>query len=229
LSTQVRELYSNAEHLASGLDSYAWRISLPESITYYEMDLPNLMQYKLDKLKHIPTLVNFKPIATNLKYEEWSEQLLANGFDCIFYLYYSHCNLATKPTLWITMGFLLYLTEDSVHTFLSKVSSLSAPGSLYTADIVCDLNDSVPEAREMKRILAENNTPAQFTTDTPSGKKHLELLNVTELFACHSFKAVTHIGYMDYADSLKVSFFDSDTPVGMQKSLSSLILAQKEL
>ena len=138
---------------------------------------------------------------------------------------------ATKPTLWITMGILLYLPEQSVHEFFNKVSALSAPGSLFTADIVCDLNDSVPTAREMKKILIENGTPPLFTTDDPEGKTIFlfdKLTFFVALFAKHGFgKTVNYLNVVDYCNSLNAKFSDADTDVGMQKSLSSLIVVQK--
>ena len=71
--------------LGCGLDSYAWRIDLPQHFAYFELDLPQMLEYKSKTLAKFPLVVNYKPIPVNLKEENWQQKLLENGFDGNFY------------------------------------------------------------------------------------------------------------------------------------------------
>lgn len=84
--------------LGSGLDSRPWRLKFIDSdneslknIDYFEMDFPELFNYKLPILAaHNATSVfNYRSVACDLSLPTWSISLLNAGFDC------------TKKTLWL--------------------------------------------------------------------------------------------------------------------------------
>lgn len=107
------------------------------------------------------------PISADLCLD-WPQLLIANGFD------------KTKPTLWLTMGFLVYLKEESVNLFLERVNELSAEGSYYTSDITHSLG-------AIAEMMKANGSPAQFTTTDPEG-----------LFAMHGFtKSINYSTYYE--------------------------------
>ena len=71
--------------------------------------------------------------------------------------------------MWITMGFLLYIPEDGVHTFLDRVNELSAPGSWYTTD-VCKYVKEDPQGSDFfMKVLKDNGSPVEFLTEDPKG------------------------------------------------------------
>jgi O-methyltransferase involved in polyketide biosynthesis len=70
------------------------------------------------------------------------------------------------------MGFLLYVPESGVHKFLDKVNELSAPGSLYTSDMMRVKED--PKGSDLfMRVLRENGSPAEFLPESPKGNLRL--------------------------------------------------------
>ncbi len=66
---------------ACGVDTTAWRLHLPADVTYYELDFPEVIQWKLETLKDQPYTCNYKPIGADLRRDDWDDQLKANGFD----------------------------------------------------------------------------------------------------------------------------------------------------
>jgi methyltransferase (TIGR00027 family) len=66
---------------ACGLDTYAWRLNLPSHVTYYELDFPEVMEYKSSKLADVPVLCKYKPISIDLRDESWTQKLTQSGFD----------------------------------------------------------------------------------------------------------------------------------------------------
>lgn len=43
---------------ACGLDTYAWRLPMPSNVSYFEIDFPEVMQYKLNTLVSHPIKCN---------------------------------------------------------------------------------------------------------------------------------------------------------------------------
>ncbi len=109
--------------LGSGLDTRAFRLPLAPATNLYEIDLPEIIDYKLNILNGVKPKCNYHAIANDLK-QEWVEKLLASGYD------------AKKPTVWLLEGLLMYLQETEVHQLLKTISSLSAPNSFLGADLV---------------------------------------------------------------------------------------------
>jgi methyltransferase (TIGR00027 family) len=104
--------------LASGLDSRAYRLAWPAGTVVYEVDQPQVIEFKsrtLAKLGAAPTTER-RVVAIDLR-DEWPAALRAAGFD------------PTQPTAWSAEGLLGYLPPEAQDRLLDTITELSAPGS----------------------------------------------------------------------------------------------------
>lgn len=84
--------------LAAGLDSRAYRLAWPPGSAVYEIDQPEVIEFKTSTLAGLgarPT-ADRRPVAVDLR-DDWPDALRRNGFD------------ETKPTAWSAEGLLIYL------------------------------------------------------------------------------------------------------------------------
>jgi methyltransferase (TIGR00027 family) len=104
--------------LASGLDSRAYRLAWPAGTTVYEVDQPEVIDFKsrtLAALGAVPTAFR-RTVAVDLR-ADWPSALRQAGFD------------PARPTAWSAEGLLGYLPPDAQDKLLDTVTELSAPGS----------------------------------------------------------------------------------------------------
>ncbi len=111
--------------LASGLDSRAYRMAWPTGTTVYEIDQPDVIEFKTKVLAEFgaePTAQR-RTVAIDLRYD-WPAALKAAGFD------------PTQPTAWSAEGLLGYLPPEAQDRLLDTISELSAPGSRVAVESV---------------------------------------------------------------------------------------------
>jgi methyltransferase (TIGR00027 family) len=104
--------------LASGLDARAYRLPWPSGTTVYEIDQPEVIDFKtrtLAKLHATPTALR-QTVGIDLRHD-WPAALRAAGFD------------PALPTAWSAEGLLAFLPGDAQDRLLDNVAALSAPGS----------------------------------------------------------------------------------------------------
>ncbi|RDI50146.1 SAM-dependent methyltransferase [Nocardia mexicana] len=104
--------------LASGLDSRAYRLHWPTGTVVYEVDRPQVIEFKtrtLAELGAVPT-ADRRVVAIDLR-DEWYTALHAAGFD------------PAQPTAWSAEGLLGYLPPEAQDRLLDTITELSAPGS----------------------------------------------------------------------------------------------------
>ena len=104
--------------LASGLDSRAYRLDWPAQTVVYEVDQPQVIEFKsrtLAELGAAPTAER-RVVAIDLR-EDWPTALRAAGFD------------PAQPTAWSAEGLLGYLPPEAQDRLLDTITELSAPGS----------------------------------------------------------------------------------------------------
>jgi len=120
--------------LASGLDSRAYRLEWPAGTTVYEIDQPEVIEFKtrtLGELGASPT-ADRRTVAMDLRYD-WPSALIEEGFD------------PRQPTAWSAEGLLGYLPPDAQDRLLDTITELSAPGSRVAVESVPNIN---PEDHE---------------------------------------------------------------------------------
>lgn len=104
--------------LAAGLDSRAYRLAWPAGTTVYEIDQPQVLEYKTGLLQHhgaVPSAIRH-PVPVDLR-DDWPAALTAAGFN------------RAQPTAWLAEGLLPYLPSDAQDRLFEMFTALSAPDS----------------------------------------------------------------------------------------------------
>jgi methyltransferase (TIGR00027 family) len=111
--------------LASGLDSRAYRLSWPAGTVVYEIDQPQVLEYKAQTLAEhgVDPKADRHEVAIDLR-QDWPAALTAAGFD------------PARPTAWLAEGLLMYLPAESQDRLFEQIGELSAPGSRISAEAV---------------------------------------------------------------------------------------------
>ncbi|BCO60816.1 class I SAM-dependent methyltransferase [Mycobacterium intracellulare] len=113
--------------LASGLDSRAYRLPWPAGTVVYEVDMPEVIEFKtltLGDLGAEPTAQR-RTVAIDLR-DDWASALRAAGFD------------PQAPSAWSAEGLVVYLPDDAQDALFDNVTSLSAHGSRLAFEFVPD-------------------------------------------------------------------------------------------
>jgi methyltransferase (TIGR00027 family) len=109
--------------LASGLDARAYRLPWPAGTTVYEIDQPQVIEFKSRTLAELgaqPTAYR-RAVAIDLR-DDWPAALQAVGFD------------PDQPSAWSAEGLLGYLPPEAQDRLLDTITALSAPGSRIATD-----------------------------------------------------------------------------------------------
>lgn len=104
--------------LASGLDARAYRLVWPTGTTVFEIDQPDVIEFKTRTLADLGATPSARrrTVATDLR-EDWPAALRAAGFD------------PNAPTAWSAEGLLVYLPPAAQDKLFDDITTLSAPGS----------------------------------------------------------------------------------------------------
>ena len=110
--------------VASGLDAAPYRLPWPAGTTVYEIDQPEVIEFKtatLSEIGAVPT-AEHRTVGIDLR-EDWPAALQAAGFD------------SAQPTAWLAEGVLIgFLPPEAEVRLLDNVIPLSAEGSRLAAD-----------------------------------------------------------------------------------------------
>jgi methyltransferase (TIGR00027 family) len=89
-------------NLAAGLDARPWRIKLPPTLTWVDVDLPAILTYKTDTLAGEPTLCRYEAVAADLT-ETSARRAL-----------FERIGAASRRALVLSEGLLVYLAGEDV-------------------------------------------------------------------------------------------------------------------
>jgi methyltransferase (TIGR00027 family) len=105
--------------LGSGLDARAYRLDWPAGTVVYELDQPEVLEFKAEVLggHGAQPTADRRAVAIDLRHD-WPAALRAAGFD------------PAARTAWLAEGLLRYLPNDGQVRLLENVAALSASGSL---------------------------------------------------------------------------------------------------
>lgn len=123
-STLTEPEYRQVVILGAGLDTRAYRLAWASGTTLYEVDCPEVLQYKAQVLQDITPTCTYRPVAGDLAAPEakWATAILEAGYQ------------TTVPTIWLLEGVVMYLPEQAVHLLLQTLCQLSVPGSVLGMD-----------------------------------------------------------------------------------------------
>jgi methyltransferase (TIGR00027 family) len=118
--------------LAAGLDTRAYRLPWPPGTLVYEIDQPQVIEFKTRTLADLgaaPT-ADRKAVAVDLR-DHWVGALRDIGFS------------TERPTAWIAEGLLGYLPPDAQDRLFDTITTLSFSGSRIGAGYVPDIRDRI--------------------------------------------------------------------------------------
>jgi len=130
--------------LASGLDARAYRLSWPAGTTVYEIDQPQVIEFKTKTLADLdaaPT-ADRRAVAIDLRHD-WPAAVKAAGFD------------ATQPPAWSAEGLMPFLPPEAQDRLLDNITVLSAAGSRLATENLADASRAVPRMAARMRAVTD--------------------------------------------------------------------------
>jgi methyltransferase (TIGR00027 family) len=147
--------------LASGLDSRAYRLPWPAQTVVYEIDQPQVIEFKTATLAGLgaqPTATR-RTIPIDLR-SDWPTALRAAGLD------------AAAPTAWLAEGLLIYLPPEAQDRLFDNITAISAPGSTVATEYVPGLKDLDPDrVREMSRSFRDQGVDIDMPSLIYAGER----------------------------------------------------------
>ncbi|MEZ0349600.1 class I SAM-dependent methyltransferase [Mycobacterium sp. pR1184] len=148
--------------LASGLDSRAYRLPWPAETVVYEIDQPQVIDFKTTTLADIgaqPTAIR-RTIPIDLR-QDWPAALRAAGFD------------TTAPTAWLAEGLLIYLPPEAQDLLFDNITALSVPGSTIATEFVPGIVDfDADRVREMSGSFREHGVDIDMASLVYAGQRN---------------------------------------------------------
>ncbi len=113
--------------VAAGLDARAYRLPWPAGTVVYEVDLPEVIEFKTAALRDLgaePTTER-RTVAVDLR-DDWPSALRAAGFD------------PQTPSAWSAEGLVVYLPPEAQDALFGNITALSSPKSQIACEFVPD-------------------------------------------------------------------------------------------
>jgi methyltransferase (TIGR00027 family) len=140
--------------LAAGMDSRAYRLPFPDGTRVFELDKPEVLSLKQERLgEALPHCVRYT-VAVDLQ-DEWQAALLQGGMD------------PSESILWLVEGLLLYLVEADVLTLFERIDRLSNANSILLFDVLGRSLLDAPQMAEQRHFSEKLGTPWRFGIDEP--------------------------------------------------------------
>ena len=114
ITEQVAQGLDMVVNLAAGLDTRPYRMALPASLKWVEVDLPDILDYKEAILKDEQPVCSLERVGADLANADTRRALFAR------------LNGETSRALVVSEGLLIYLPVDEVATFAQDVRSIPA-------------------------------------------------------------------------------------------------------
>jgi methyltransferase (TIGR00027 family) len=137
--------------LAAGLDSRTYRLPWPDGTVVYELDQPQVLEFKREALAEQGDAprAERREVAVDLR-DDWPEALKDEGFD------------PTQPSAWVAEGLLIYLPAAAQQQLFEGIDELASPGSWVAVDEGRPMPKEVFAAKQQEE-LAEGKEGTFFT------------------------------------------------------------------
>jgi methyltransferase (TIGR00027 family) len=164
--------------LASGLDTRAYRLPWPAGTVVYEIDQPQVIDFKTNTLADLganPTAER-RTVSIDLR-DDWPTALRQQGFD------------VNKPAAWSAEGLLPYLPPEAQDRLFDNITALSAPGSQLATEHISD-----PEAfsHESVQRIGERWRRAGFDLNPADLFYQGERSIVVDYLTGHNWRVIAH-------------------------------------
>jgi methyltransferase (TIGR00027 family) len=160
--------------VAAGLDARAYRLPWPKGTVVYEVDMPEVIDFKtstLSKLGAEPTAER-RTVAIDLR-DDWPAALRAAGFD------------TQAPAAWSAEGLVVYLPPEAQDALFDNVTALSAAGSQLASEFV---PDTTIFTDQRWRAHHERMSELGFDLDFNDLVYHFERSHIIEYLAQHGWQ-----------------------------------------
>jgi methyltransferase (TIGR00027 family) len=132
--------------LAAGLDSRAYRLDWPAGTTIFELDQPQVLEFKREVLRGHgdEPRAERREVAVDLR-DDWPQALRDSGFD------------PSQPSAWIAEGLLIYLPAAAQEQLFTGIDGLAAAGSHVAVEDGAPMDpDAFEAARAQERAAIES-------------------------------------------------------------------------
>jgi methyltransferase (TIGR00027 family) len=147
--------------LAAGLDARAYRLAWPPGTVVYEIDQPDVIEFKTRTLAGIgatPTAER-RTVGIDLR-DDWPAALRAAGFD------------PGAPTAWLAEGLLIYLPPEAQDRLFDTITTLSPAGSTVGTEYAPGILDfDADQARELSAPLREHGLDIDMPSLVYAGQR----------------------------------------------------------
>jgi len=147
--------------LASGLDSRAYRLDWPSGTVVYEIDQPQVIEFKTVTLADLgaePTATR-RTVPIDLR-ADWAAALRNAGLD------------VEAPTAWLAEGLLIYLPSEAQDRLFDNITALSVPGSAIATEYVPGLpNLDAERVREQTAQLRQHGLDIDMPSLVYAGER----------------------------------------------------------
>jgi methyltransferase (TIGR00027 family) len=109
LRTVARDGVDLILNLAAGLDTRAWRLALPPTLRWVDVDLPDMLRYKTEMLQDERTACQYEAIPTDLTDSQARSTL------------FTRLGAEASRALVVTEGLLVYLTPEQVSSLATDL------------------------------------------------------------------------------------------------------------
>ena len=164
--------------LAAGLDARAYRLPWPQGTVVFEVDQPQVVEFKTRTLSGLGAEpgVDRRAVGIDLR-DDWPAALRDRGLD------------TTAPTAWIAEGLLVYLPPDAQDRLFDQITALSAPGSRLATEHIPDMgafrDDRAAAWRARWRRYGLDIDVAELVWDG-------ERSHVTDYLSAHGWRVSIH-------------------------------------
>ena len=135
--------------LAAGLDSRAYRLDWPAGTVVFELDQPQVLDFKRNALAGCKPAAQRREVAVDLR-DDWPRALREHGFDL------------SSPSAWIVEGLLIYLPAAAQVQLFSGIDALSAHGSHAALEESAPMDAAEFAAKqeaERTGVMSEHRSP----------------------------------------------------------------------
>jgi methyltransferase (TIGR00027 family) len=184
--------------LASGLDSRSYRLPWPDGTVVYEIDQPQVVEFKGQTLASLGARpsADRRVVAVDLR-EDWPKALRKNGFD------------ASLPTAWIAEGLLVYLPPDAQDRLFDLIAELSVAGSRLATEYHVDGTAGVTER---SKAVARRFREQGLNLDLSDLVYHGDRQPVTDYLTAHGWQVSTQTRTELFASFGRVLPEDASAP-----------------
>jgi methyltransferase (TIGR00027 family) len=195
--------------LAAGLDSRAYRLPWRDRTVVYEIDQPQVIDFKTTTMASIGASPagERRTVGVDLR-EDWPKALCDCGFD------------VSQPTAWSAEGLLVYLPPDAQDRLFDDITALSAPGSRLATEYHPDAAASIgSRLQEMKEQWGSDSTQTPVDLDITKLFYDGERNGVVEYLTNHGWQVSARRRPDVFADYGR-TFPDTESLVPLRDSLA---------